>query len=137
MPRDGEGWPVKAHPPCHRRLALSRSRHCHHGKLGETRPNAPADTGGFTSAEENRGGNVYKYAARATRDGKIPTIEKLKGVCVKELNENHKEKLQCDVQKKLKAMGHSWIWAPAYCPWLQPIETFWAGEKNRGLHWNF
>jgi hypothetical protein len=99
-------------------------------KLDETRPNAPADTGGFTSTDENRDGTIYKYAGRATKDGKVPTIEELKGVCVKELNENHKEKLQCDVQKKLQFMGHSWIWTPAYCPWLQPIETFWAGVQS-------
>ena len=42
----------------------------------------------------------------------IPTTEELKGVCVKEMNENHSDKLQCDVQKLLKANGHTWLWTP-------------------------
>jgi len=78
----------------------------------------------------------YKCAERATRDGKIPTTEELKGACVKEMNDNHQDLLQCDVQKILKAAGHTWLWTPPYCPWLQPIETFWAHGKNRAASKN-
>ena len=72
----------------------------------------------------------WKYAASATKDGTIPTVPELKSVCVLEMNENHRDKLQCDVRKLLTSNGHTWLWTPPYCPWLQPIETFWAHGKN-------
>ena len=57
-------------------------------------------------------------------------------MCVKEMNENHSHLLQCDVQKILKEAGHTWLWTPPYCPWLQPIETFWAHGKNHAASKN-
>ena len=42
-----------------------------------------------------------------------------------------REKLECNLQKFLRSIGAEWLWTPAYCPWLQPIETFWAGGKNQ------
>jgi hypothetical protein len=97
---------------------------------------APAVSSNLSATDGSASFFKYKYAERATRDGTIPTTEELKGLCVKEMNENHKEKLQCDVQKILKEAGHTWLWTPPYCPWLQPIETFWAHGKNRAASKN-
>ena len=98
-----------------------------------TLPNAPADTDGHTSVTATRETFKYRYADRSTRDGAIPTMEELKQVCVTELNSTPegKLKMECDLQKFLRGNGHEWLWTPAYCPWLQPIETFWAGGKNQ------
>jgi hypothetical protein len=99
-------------------------------RIDSTEAYAPAVTSNLSAANDSAEFFKYKYAERATRDGMIPTTEELKGVCVKEMNDNHQDKLQCDVQKLLKENGHTWLWTPAYCPWLQPIETFWAHGKN-------
>jgi hypothetical protein len=60
-------------------------------------------------------------------------MEELKEVCIAELQSTPqgREKLECNLQKFLRSIGAEWLWTPAYCPWLQPIETFWAGGKNQ------
>jgi hypothetical protein len=105
-------------------------------RIESTEAYAPALTSNLSATNDSAEFFTYKYAERATRDGTIPTTEELKGVCVKEMNENHSDKLQCDVQKLLKANGHTWLWTPPYCPWLQPIETFWAHGKNHAASKN-
>ena len=98
----------------------------------DTLPNAPADTDGHTSVSATREMFKYRYADRSTRDGTIPTMEELKQACVAELNSTAegKLKMECDLQKFLRSKSYEWLWTPPYCPWLQPIETFWAGGKN-------
>ena len=105
-------------------------------RIDTTEAYAPAVNSNLSATDESASFFKYKYAERASRDGTIPTTEELKGLCVKEMNENHKEKLQCDVQKILKEAGHTWLWTPPYCPWLQPIETFWAHGKNHAASKN-
>jgi hypothetical protein len=102
-------------------------------KFSDELPNAPADTAGHTSVDQTRETFKYKYAERSTRDGRIPTMEELKEVCIAELQSTPqgREKLECNLQKFLRSIGAEWLWTPAYCPWLQPIETFWAGGKNQ------
>ena len=105
-------------------------------RINLTEAYAPAVTSSLSATDESASFFKYKCAERATRDGKIPTTEELKGACVKEMNDNHQDLLQCDVQKILKAAGHTSLWTPPYCPWLQPIETFWAHGKNRAASKN-
>ena len=105
-------------------------------RIDVTEGYAPAVSTNLSASDDSASFFKYKYAERATRDGTIPTTEELKGVCVKEMTENHPEKLHCDVQKILKEAGHTWLWTPPYCPWLQPIETFWAHGKNHAASKN-
>ena len=105
-------------------------------RIEQSEAYAPAVSSNLSASDESASFFKYKYAERATRDGTIPTTEELKGVCVKEMNANHSHLLQCDVQKILKEAGHTWLWTPPYCPWLQPIETFWAHGKNHAASKN-
>eukprot|EP01048_Picozoa_sp_COSAG05_P000774 COSAG05_NODE_23_length_31591_cov_92.542995_27_plen_385_part_00 len=94
-------------------------------------PNYPDDKKGHTSNEAERETHKYTYADKATSDGKIPGMEELKEILIKEITEKHKELLECDMQKELRSHGYTWIWTPAYCPWLQPIEVRSTGGPCR------
>ena len=93
------------------------------GTYEATLPNHPDDKQGHTSNETERETHKYFYADRAKSDGSIPGMAELKELLIKEINEKHPELLQCDMQKELTKENYTWIWTPAYCPWLQPIEV--------------
>ena len=126
-------------------------------------PNAPDDKDGHTATEAERKTTKFVYADSAAGKPHIPTMEELKVACIEVLNKpNNEELLRCEVQKLLAAHGHSWLWTPPYCPWLQPvrlllppptlrvlvtfglcgcagcqqIETFWAAGKNHAAKMN-
>ena len=43
---------------------------------------------------------------------------------------NKPQKLLCSFEKRMHEEGYAILWAPPYCPKLQPIEMFWAAGKN-------
>ena len=85
---------------------------------------------------EDRSGRAALPVARGAQQCAEPLEVAVGNGCIARRNENHSDKLQCDVQKLLKANSHTWLWTPPYCPWLQPIETFWAHGKNHAASKN-
>ena len=53
----------------------------------------------------------------------IPDADEIRSGFVRALREANSDKVNCQVEGLLKAHGHSWIWTPPYCPWLQPVRA--------------
>jgi hypothetical protein len=61
-----------------------------------------------------------------TKDGPlkmIPDADEIRSGYVRAVKDMGSDKVNCQVEGLLKAKGHSWIWTPAYCPWLQPVRA--------------
>ena len=53
----------------------------------------------------------------------IPDADEIRSGYVRALKDMGSDKVNCQVEGLLKAHGHSWIWTPPYCPWLQPVRA--------------
>ena len=67
---------------------------------------------------------------------RVGTQDELRITFVIYLQQCYPEKIECMIKQYLiQEIGHPILWTPPYCPELQPIEMFWAVEKNYAAFW--
>ena len=71
-----------------------------------------------------------KLCTSKTKNPHVGTTEELKVSFVTYLKGEKPELVECQIEGLLKQQGHEILWAPPYCPDLQPIELFWEAGKN-------
>eukprot|EP00968_Pinguiococcus_pyrenoidosus_P027038 scaffold7350_cov233-Pinguiococcus_pyrenoidosus.AAC.3 len=61
----------------------------------------------------------------------IPTALELKSATMTWLHAHRPEKMKSKAVVEIERLGGKVIWLPPYCPFFNPIETYWAVGKNR------